>query len=128
MPVTAKFSEEFYDKLGHEVANEIVDWFNRVDLAYRTELKEHNELNFQRFEAVLRAEIAGVEARLDKKIESEIGSLRTGMSELKSELRGEIASLRTDMSAMRADLIKWMFLFWSGTALTVIGVMVALTQ
>ncbi len=42
MPVTAKFSEEFYDKLGHGVANEIVDWFNRVDLAYKTELKEHN--------------------------------------------------------------------------------------
>ena len=110
MPVTAKFSEEFYDKLGHGVANEIVDWFNRVDLAYKTELKEHNELNFQRFEAVLRAEIAGVEARLDKKIESEIGSLRT------------------EMAAMRTDIIKWMFLFWSGTALTVIAVMVALTQ
>ena len=110
MPVTAKFSEEFYDKLGHGVANEIVDWFNRVDLAYKTELKEHNELNFQRFEAVLRAEIAGVEARLDKKIESEIGLLRT------------------EMFAMRTDIIKWMFLFWSGTALTVIGVMVALTQ
>lgn len=117
MPVTAKFSEEFYDKLGHGVANEIVDWFNRVDLAYRTELKEHNELNFQRFDAKLeqrlaelRAEIAGVEARLDKKIESEVGSLRT------------------EMSAMKTDIIKWMFLFWSGTALTVIGVMMALTQ
>ncbi len=128
MPVTAKFSEEFYDRLGHGVANEIVDWFNRVDLTYKTELKEHNELNFQRFDAKLeqrlaelRAEIAGVEARLDKKIESEIGSLRMGMSELKSELRGE-------MAAMTTDLIKWMFLVWSGTALTVIGVMVVLTQ
>ncbi len=121
MPVTAKFSEEFYDKLGHGVANEIVDWFNRVDLAYKTELKEHNELNFQRFEAVLRAEIAGMEARLAKKIDSEVGSLRNEMSELKSGLRGE-------MAAMRTDIIKWMFLFWSGTALTVIGVMVVLTQ
>ncbi len=59
---------------------------------------------------MLRAEIAGVEARLDKKIESEIGLLRT------------------EMAAMRTDIIKRMFLFWSGTALTVIGVMVALTQ
>ncbi len=65
MPVTAKFSEEFYERLGHGVANEIVDWFNQVDLAYKTELKEHNEKNFQRFEAVLRAEIAGVIARMD---------------------------------------------------------------
>ncbi len=106
MPVTAKFSEEFYDKLGHGIANEIVDWFNQVDLAYKRELKEHNELNFKRFEAVLRAEIAGVEARLDKRINE------------------------TDAKIEQAkfDIIKWMFLFWSGTALTVIGVMVVLTQ
>ncbi len=32
MPVTAKFSEEFYAKFGPQVVDEIVDWFNKVDL------------------------------------------------------------------------------------------------
>jgi hypothetical protein len=33
VPVTAKLSKHFYDVLGEDVANELVDWFNAVDLA-----------------------------------------------------------------------------------------------
>ncbi len=36
MPITAKFSQEFYDRLGHKVADELVDWFNKVDTTYRS--------------------------------------------------------------------------------------------
>lgn len=28
MPVTAKFSEKFYQTLGHSVVDELVDWYN----------------------------------------------------------------------------------------------------
>jgi hypothetical protein len=31
--------------LGEDIANELVDWFNAVDLTYRTDLRELNELN-----------------------------------------------------------------------------------
>ena len=31
MPIAAKFSKEFYAKLGHGIADELVDWFNKVD-------------------------------------------------------------------------------------------------
>ena len=51
MPVTAKLSRRFYDVLGEDVANELVDWFNAVDLTYRNDLRELNELNFARFDA-----------------------------------------------------------------------------
>ena len=51
MPVTAKLSKRFYDVLGEDVANELVDWFNAVDLTYRSDLRELNELNFARFDA-----------------------------------------------------------------------------
>ena len=51
MPVTAKLSKRFYDVLGEDVANELVDWFNAVDLTYRNDLRELNELNFARFDA-----------------------------------------------------------------------------
>ena len=58
MPVTAKLSKRFYDVLGEDVANELVDWFNAVDLTYKTELRELNELNYARFEAKLEQRLA----------------------------------------------------------------------
>ena len=52
MPVTAKLSKRFYEVLGEDVANELVDWFNAVDLTYRADLRELNELeDFARFDA-----------------------------------------------------------------------------
>ena len=45
--------------LGEEVANELVDWFNAVDLTYRADLRELNELNFARFDAKLEQRLAG---------------------------------------------------------------------
>ena len=54
-----------------------------MDATYRTELRELNETNFARFNAELRAGLAGLEARL----------------------------------------IKWMFLFWIGQAVTTVGLL-----
>ena len=105
MPVTAKLSRAFYEKLGEDVANELVNWFNAVDATYRSELRELNELNFARFDAKLEQRIAEVKAEL----RHEIGAL-------KAELKAEIAS-------RHGDLLKWTFLYWAGTALTVIGLL-----
>jgi hypothetical protein len=81
MPVTATLSRKFYEKFGDDLTNELVNWLNQVDATYRTELRELNETNFARFNAELRAGLAGLEARL----------------------------------------IKWMFLFWIGQAVTTVG-------
>jgi erythromycin esterase-like protein len=88
MPVTARLSRRFYEKFGDEIVNELVEWLNQVDVAYRSELRELNEVNFTRFDAKLEQRLA----------------------QLRSELVVEI-------HATRADVIKWMFLFWAGTAL-----------
>ena len=64
MPVTAKLSKRFYDVLGEDVANELVDWFNAVDLTYRNDLRELNELNFARFEAKLDRRMAELRTEL----------------------------------------------------------------
>ena len=52
-----------------------------MDATYKSELKETNELSWERFQATLHAEI----------------------------------------SLLRADLMKWMFIYWSGTVAAIIG-------
>lgn len=92
MPVTARLSKLFYDRLGEAVTNELVDWFNQVDATYRSDLREMNERNYARFEskleqrlAELRAELkadqVGFEARLDAKIERLDTRLSSGLRE-----------------------------------------------
>ena len=85
MPVTAKLSRKFYEKLGDDVAAELVEWFNQVDATYRTDLRDVNEANFARFDAKL--------------------------EQLRAEVRLEIANFR-------ASILKWMFVYWLGSAVT----------
>lgn len=66
MPVTAKFSKEFYDKLGHGVADELVDWFNKVDAAYQSDLRHLFEARLDRFEARIEQRLAQQKADLVK--------------------------------------------------------------
>jgi hypothetical protein len=86
-----------------------------VDATYRQELREQNDLNWARVEARL----GQTEARLDARIDG-----------LRAEFLQELTKLRSDLSVglerLRSDLLKWMFLFWTGTALTVIGLATAL--
>ena len=107
MPVTAKLSRRFYETLGDEIANELVEWFNRVDDAYRSEFRDMFEVHFSRFDAKLEQRVAQLDAKLEQRA-----------AELKGELRSEIA-------AARSDLMKWMFYFWAGnvaaTAVIVFG-------
>ena len=78
MPFTAKFSERFYAKLGHDVVDELVDWVNRVDLTYRSELRNQNEVNFQRFDARLEQRFA----ELETKWEIRFGDIEQRLAEL----------------------------------------------
>ena len=66
VPVTAKLSQKFYEKLGEDVANEIVEWFNSVDATYRNDLREINELNFAKFDAKQEQRLAELKSELVK--------------------------------------------------------------
>ena len=66
VPVTAKLSRKFYEKLGEDVANEIVEWFNSVDATYRNDLREINELNFAKFDAKQEQRLAELKSELVK--------------------------------------------------------------
>jgi hypothetical protein len=92
VPVTAKLSRKFYERLGDDVADELVDWFNAVDAMYKSELKETNDLNWERFKDHLDSRLKYMDAHLDSRLDR-----------------------------LRADLMKWMFIYWSGTVAAIIG-------
>jgi len=70
-----------------------------VDLSYRTELRELNEMNLTRFDA-----------RLEQRL-----------AEMRAELRTQLADLRT-------ELVRWMFGFWATTLMALAGLLLALRR
>jgi len=64
MPVTAELSRLFYERVGAQVANEVVEWFNVLDQTSRSDLREMNELNFARFDAKLEQRVAQLDGKL----------------------------------------------------------------
>ena len=127
MPVTARLSKRFYEALGEDVANEMVDWFNAVDTTYKTDLRDLIEVQAQRFDAKLEQRLAETRADLRTEMHAGFADLRTemgvGFAQVRTEMATGSAALRTEMANLRAELIKWMFLFWLGTvAATLAGI------
>lgn len=110
MPVTAKLSRSFYDKLGDDVASELVDWFNAVDTDYKSDLRELNDRNWERFKGELGTHRAEIKA--------ELGMMRAQFGQFRAEIQSALA-------AQRSELIKWMFIFWSGTVVPIVGLLIA---
>ena len=113
MPITAKLSREFYEKLGDEVTNELVTWLNAVDQSYRDEFRDLFEANFGRVEARLREMDARVDLKLDR---------------MEARSAQKFAELRLEMKGMETRLIRWMFGFWIGSWVTIAGTIIALQR
>jgi hypothetical protein len=90
MPVTARLSSRFYERIGDEATNELVNWLNDVDAEFRSQLRETNDRNWDRFR----------------------DQLESTKTELRAEIKTECAAVRAEMHAMKSELIKWMFTFW----------------
>ena len=75
MPVTAKLSSKFYQRLGDDVANELVGLLNTMDSTYLSELRTLNELNFVRFDAKLEQRLAEQDARIEGRFATQEVSL-----------------------------------------------------
>jgi len=125
VPVTAKLSRQFYEKLGDDVANELVEWFNSVDATYRSDLRELNELNFARFDArveqrwtQLDAKLEQRLAQLDAKLEQRIGGV---YADLRAEMREGFARVDQRFAEFETKLTKRLFAFWVTQAATTVG-------
>jgi len=120
MPVTAKLSQKFYQRLGDDIATELVEWFNAVDATYRSDVR-----------AIADAQSARIDAQMGQ-LRAE---LRQEIGELRSEMRIGFASVgdkfqamepRTDakLERLKSEMLRWMLAFWVGT----VGAILAMTK
>jgi len=124
VPVTAKLSRNFYEQLGDEIANELVEWFNAVDSDYKSDLKEINELNWNRF----RAELQSGLDRHSLEIRGELDQHSARFDGRLVLIDARLTGIELKFADLRAELIKWMFLFWVGTLVPLGGLMIALSR
>ncbi|HEV8612129.1 MAG TPA: hypothetical protein VGQ73_01385 [Gemmatimonadales bacterium] len=123
MPLAVKLSQQFYETLGNEVANELVSLLNSMDQAYRTEFRDlfgaHSlrlEDRMAQLEARMDAKLAQLEARIDAKLQR----LEIRVDARFSEFG---AVMDSKLNGLKAELLRWMFLFWVATMSTVVALL-----
>lgn len=105
MPVTAKLSRKFYEKLGDDVANELVEWFNLVDATYRSDWRELNELNFARFDAKIEQRWAQLDARLEHRVAALRAEMQAGFAQLETRLTRRLLGFWVAQAATTVALV-----------------------
>jgi hypothetical protein len=148
MPIAAKLSRTLYETLGREGAEAMVDWMQQVE-TQRSELRELNDLSFARIDARFgeaRADLDLRFARVDTRLtelraELDLRFARVDMrlTELRAELDLRFAHVDTRFATLEktlvehierrfSDLIKWAFVFWVGSTVTLVVALAALAR
>ena len=103
MPESGKLSLGLSEKLGEEVASGLINAFNEMEVAHRTEFQE------------LRHDIA----RLENRVVEFRAELKQDITALRFELKQDMAAMRGELlqkiAGVQSELIKWTFVFWLGT-------------
>ena len=133
MPVTAKLSKALYDRLGEDIANELVEWFNMVDATYRSDLREINELSWSRFDARLEQRLAQFESKLEQRLAQADAKTEQRMSQLEGKIDQRIGLFETRLEQRVTQLdskidrrfdgqTRLMILAWTTIMAAVIGI------
>ena len=121
MAIATNFSKGFYDKLVHEVVEEMVNWFNQTDVEYRTQLRDLNDRNYARFEANLEQRFSEQDAKWGE---------RFGALEMAIERRFSEQDVKWErrQNEQFSHLLKWMFVFWSTSLVSMIGLSITIVR
>ncbi len=136
-------TESVKEKLGPKVTTDLFDFFNLTIQKNRQEIVKEQDHEHDKIELRFERKLSEVEARLLKEIAAVKNELKLDIADLRSELKSEIEAshsklelkieasrlefksdndrIRIEAEKNKADLIKWMFLFWIGTVITLLG-------
>ncbi|HJQ21503.1 MAG TPA: hypothetical protein VJ867_14230 [Gemmatimonadaceae bacterium] len=104
----------FYERLGEDVANELVEWFNLVDATYRSDLREINELNFARFDAKMEQRFAQFDAKMEQRF-----------AHFDAKWEQHFAQLEAKWERRFDAQSRMMLLGWGTTIVAVLGALLA---
>jgi hypothetical protein len=141
MSIAAKLSRKLYDTLGSEAAEAMVDWMQQVE-TQRSELRELSDLSFARIDARFgeaRAEsdarfvevLAQMDlrfARIDARFVEARAHTDVRLAELRDEMHTGFVMLEAKLDRRFAEVIKWSFVFWVGSTVTLVTALAALAR
>jgi hypothetical protein len=108
MPITAKLSQAFYDRLGDHVTNELVEWLNHVDAHHSSELRELNDLNYARFRAELGEQFAEQDVKWEQRFAEMDAKWERRLAEMDVKWERRLAELEVKWERRLAELeVKW---------------------
>jgi len=87
------------EKLGEEVSNDLVDFLNIFIEQKQQEIKKEEFYEREKLELRFEKRLGETESRLTEKIEK----------------------VNIHVEKSKTDIIKWMFIFWTGTVITILG-------
>lgn len=138
MPVTARLSKAFYDQLGEQVANELVEWMTLVDLTWRNDMRAANDAGFARFEAMLGARFAQADVRwdarrreafeafelkFDRKLDEKLDLRIRPIEERLTRLEDLVLATRSEIQAAVLQQSRWMIGLWMTSILGILAVL-----
>ncbi len=113
---TGKVNERLTEEIG-KVNERLTEEIGKVNERLTEEIGKVNER--------LTEEIGKVNEHLTKEISKVNEHLTEEISKVNDRITKEIAGVRTDLADTRADLIKWMFIFWMGQVIALVGILFA---
>ena len=123
MPVTAKLSRQFYERFGDELTNELVNWMNMVDAAYRSDFRELFDVHFGRFDAKLEQRVAQLDAKLEQRVAQLDTKLEQRVAELEARMDKHAAQFDAKLERMKVEILRWNILMWMTTLGTVVALL-----
>ena len=88
-----------------------MDWFNAVDDTYRTQLRELNELSWQRFQAAMDARFAAADLKMEQRF---------------AAVDARFGEFETKLERRFTDQTRWLVGLWLATVIPLGGLMVGL--
>ena len=137
MPQVVILPHVIEQKLKENERQEVIDFINGLVSNTSSELKRDIiEIVEERFERKLSRElvnqklelverISGLEVQLNEKITKTEAYLNERITNTTEKVRSELVE---KIANSKADSIKWMFIFWIGNVLTIIGGMVGILK
>jgi hypothetical protein len=134
MSIAAKLSRKLYDTLGSEAAEAMVDWMQQVE-TQRSELRELSDLSFARIDARFGEAQAQIDrrfveaqAQIDVRFVEARGQTDVRFAEIRDEIHTGFATLEAKLDRRFAEVIKWSFVFWVGSTVTLVAALAALAR